>query len=225
MTSVFEAISTIMGELPAIGKSGKAAEAQGGYAYRGIEQITAALQPLLAKHGVIVVPQADLISVTKSPGMKTDNWTDTALRVAWCVYGPDGTFLNAQTIGIGRDNADKGANKAMSQATKYLYLELFCISDKKDETEAQDYAQHVADERPPAPKTAGMLLFDRLAGQTPETQAKLRNLKNDERFKTCKLTAAGFDANPEWLDAVVEVLDEAAAVTSRESMTENELDR
>lgn len=209
MGTVFDAIAAIMGELPAIGKGGKAADAQGGYAYRGIEQITAALQPLLAKHGVVVVPQADLISVTKSPGMKTDNWTDTVLRVKWCIYGPDGTFVEAQTIGIGRDNADKGANKAMSQATKYLYLELFCISDKKDEAENQDYTHGYAEARPPAPKTAGMKVVDRIAGKSPETQAALRALKKDPRFVDRKLIVKDLDAYPEWLDAVVEVLDAA----------------
>lgn len=213
MTSVFEAITLIISEMPGIGKDGAAAAAQGGYAYRGIEQITAVLQPLLAKHGVVIVPQADLVSVTPAPGMK-DNWTDTVLRVAWCVYGQDGTFVNAQTIGIGRDNADKGANKAMSQATKYLYLELFCISDKKDEAEDQDYSAGVRTEQPPAPKTAGMLVFDRIGEATPNTKLKVAALKADERFADRRVIVKDLDAYPEWLDAVVEVLDAAATEVS-----------
>lgn len=210
---VYVALNRVMAELPAIGKGGKAAEAQGGYAYRGIEQITSALQPLLAKHGVMVVPKARVVSNVKSPGMKTDNWTDVTLEVLWTIVGPDGSTIEAQTVGIGRDNADKGANKAMSQATKYLYLELFCISDKKDETDAQDYSQHVADEREQR-KTAGMLVMDRIAASPPETQALVKDLKNDDRFKNRKLIVRDLDSYPEWLDAVVETLDTAAAVVS-----------
>lgn len=204
---VYVALNRIMAELPAITKGGKAAEAQGGYAYRGIEQITSALQPLLAKHGVIVVPSASVVSSAKSPGMKTDNWTDVTLEVHWTIVGPDGSTIEAQTVGIGRDNADKNANKAMSQATKYLYLELFCISDKKDEAEAQDYAHGVQAEYVPPPKTPGQLVFDRLVGQTPDTQAALRSRKLD--FPNAKLTAKSFDEDDAWLDAVVYILDNA----------------
>lgn len=61
----------------------------------------------------------------------------------------------------------------------------------------------------PPPKTAGQLVFDRLTGRSPETQAALRARKAD--FKDAKLTAASFDADPDWLDAVVEILDKATA--------------
>lgn len=212
MTSVQGALTEIMRELPAIGKSGRGPKDQGSYAYRGIEQITAELQPLLAKHGVIIAPTATVVSITPALGYK-ESWTTTVLSVAWHIIGPEGDAIAAQTIGIGHDGSDKGANKAMSQATKYLYLELFCISDKKDETDAQDYTHGVRTEQPPAPKTAGMLLFDRIAGQSAETQAKLRALKSEDRFKNRKLIVGDFDSYADWLDAVVEVLDAAAMET------------
>lgn len=205
MSTVWQSITAIMAEMPAIDKGGTAAAAQGGYAYRGIEQITSVLQPLLAKHGVFIAPSARLLWVNASPGMKTDNWTDTALEVHWTICGADGSTIEAQTIGIGRDNADKGANKAMSQAFKYLLLDLFCIADTKDDADGVDYSAHVETERRQPPKTAGQLVFDRLAGQSPETQAALRARKAD--FKDAKLSAPSFDADPDWLDAVVQVLD------------------
>lgn len=201
--NVQQALSEIMRELPAIGKAGRGPKDQGSYAYRGIEQITAELQPLLAKHGVIIAPHATVVSIGPAPGYK-ESWTTTVLSVAWNIIGPEGDAIAAQTIGIGHDSSDKGANKAMSQATKYLYLELFCISDKKDETEAQDYSHGVQTD-PVYTKTAGQLVFDRLAGQSPETQAALRARKAD--FKDAKLSAPSFDADPDWLDAVVQVLD------------------
>ena len=202
MTSVQAALTEVMRELPAIGKAGRGPKDQGSYAYRGIEQITAELQPLLAKHGVIIAPNASVVSIQPAPGYK-ESWTTTVLSVKWHIIGPEGDAIEAQTIGIGHDSSDKGANKAMSQATKYLYLELFCISDKKDEVDGADYS-HGVYEAPPPVKTAGMMLFDRLTNLRPETQAILRSSAKEHGKK---LNVAAFDSDPEWLDLIVTILD------------------
>jgi len=151
-TNVIEALSRVMDELPAIGKGGKADPKQGGYAYRGIEQITREAQRLFAKYGVVFVPRVlghkivD-IEVNGKP------WTDTILAVEYDVYGPGNTEPSKITVGpliaIGRDNSDKGANKCMTQAFKYALLQVLCISDAKDDG---DQASHEADATtPPAP--------------------------------------------------------------------------
>lgn len=126
-----KAITAVMAELPAIPKGDKGPE---GYAYRGIEAITAKLQPLMAKHGVITVPVAEEWSVVPTPAGK-DGWTDVRLTVTWHIFGPGGAHITARTAGIGRDRSDKGVNKAHTQAYKYLLLGLFCISDKADDTD------------------------------------------------------------------------------------------
>lgn len=133
--SVYQAISAVIAELPNIGKGDKSPE---GYQYRGIESITRQLQPLLAKHGVVIVPQAVVTSVVPSPAMK-DGWQDVHMRVAWNVFGPDGSCVEAVTNGIGRDRSDKGANKAQTQAYKYLLLHLLCVADGKDDADSLTY--------------------------------------------------------------------------------------
>lgn len=203
---VYAALTRIIAELPAIGKDSRGPKDQGSYAYRGIETITGHVQPLLAKHGVVVVPSARVVSQAPSPGMK-ETWQDVTLEVEWTIVGPDGSTMTARTVGIGRDSGDKQCNKAMSQAYKYLWLDLLCIADSKDDSDGADYSADVAPPPPAPPKTAGMLVFDRLAGQSPETQAALRARKAD--FTDAKLTAASFDANDEWLDAAVYILDNA----------------
>jgi len=60
-SNVVEAVSRVMSELPAIGRDRRAAQEHGGYAYRGIDQITSHVSPLLAKHGVVLVPQVEAI--------------------------------------------------------------------------------------------------------------------------------------------------------------------
>lgn len=133
--SVQEAIAHVMAELPNIGKGEKSPE---GYGYRGIEAVTKHVQPLFAKYGVVIAPRARVTDVRPSPAMK-DGWTDTFLEVGWTITGPDGSSIQAQTTGIGRDRSDKGANKAQTQAYKYLLLHLLCIADGKDDSDGQTY--------------------------------------------------------------------------------------
>lgn len=146
MTNVVQALAAVMSELPAIGKTGQASASQGGYAYRGIEAITKHAQGLFAKHGVVFVPKVlehEVVDIVV--GGKP--WTDTRLLVAYDVFGPGGAedrIMVGPLLGIGRDNADKGANKAMTQAFKYALLQVLCISDAKDDA---DGSTHEADER------------------------------------------------------------------------------
>jgi hypothetical protein len=130
--SAVQAIAAVMRELGPIGKNDRAPANMGGYTYRGIEAITGQLQPLLAKHGLIIVPQVASYDVVPAPGQK-EAWQDVYLTVRWLVYGPDGSHVEAVTQGVGRDHTDKGANKAQTQAFKYLLMALFCIADAKDD--------------------------------------------------------------------------------------------
>ena len=141
-TTVQAAVAAVMGDLKGIEKDG----GQGlGYKFRSIEQVTKEVRPLFAKHGVVIVPRATLFDTRPCPGMK-ENWQDIYMSVEWTIIGPDGSTLTANTIGIGRDNSDKGANKAMTQAYKYLLLDLLVISDPDDDTDGKTFA---ADEAKP----------------------------------------------------------------------------
>jgi hypothetical protein len=193
---VQEAVSDIIRKLPAIGKDSTSAAAQGGYPYRGIEQITASLQPLLGEFGVIIVPRAQVVSIQPAPGMK-DFWTDTVLSVAWMIVGPEGDTIEACTVGIGRDNADKGANKAMSQAYKYLLLDLLCISDRKDDSDGADYTAGTSNKADPN------ATFKRLTQLQPETQAALRKLATETGHR---LTLKQLHDDPSWHAMVIETI-------------------
>ncbi len=146
--NVIEALNRVMAELPAIGKDSKAADQQGSYAYRGIEAIIAHVQPLLAKHGIVFVPevlQRETVPIVVGNGKQ---WTDTVLTVryqVWCSnvdmadLGPQVEGHNVLTVGplvgIGRDGSDKGANKAMTQALKYALLQVLMIGDRADDAD------------------------------------------------------------------------------------------
>jgi hypothetical protein len=164
--SVHQALAAVMAELPAIGKDDHASPQQGGYAYRGIEAITGHAQPLFAKHGVVTVPRVQSVDVRELT-VNGKPWTDTTLVVEYTIVGPDGSTLTATCVGIGRDNADKGANKAMTQAFKYLLLQVLCISDAKDDADGTTVTADA-----PKPADEQLTEFKRLCAALDLTTAK-----------------------------------------------------
>ncbi len=150
--NVIEALAAVRRDLPGIGKTEQASAQQGGYSYRGIEAVTAAAGPLFGRHGVVWVPEVleervEQITLAGKP------WTDTRMKIQYRVYGPGGLddcLIVGPLVTIGRDNADKGANKCMTQAYKQALLQVLCIGDSKDDT---DGTTHEADARlTPAPQ-------------------------------------------------------------------------
>lgn len=147
--NVHSALAAVMGDLPSIGKGGQASQAQGGYSYRGIEQITQHAAPLLAKHGVVFVPQVVSMEF-RDLMVNSKPWTDTILTVRYRICGPGGAddYVEAIVVGIGRDNSDKGANKAMTQAFKYALTQVLCIADQKDDNDGTTAEADAHDSEP-----------------------------------------------------------------------------
>ena len=145
--NVIEALTRVVRDLPAIGKEQQASSQQGGYSYRGIEQITGHTQRLFAQHGIVFTPRV-VHYETRDLLVNSKPWTDTITLVEYDVYGPGG-IEDKITIGpllsIGRDNSDKGATKCLTQAFKYALLQALCISDAKDDA---DGTTHEADAPP-----------------------------------------------------------------------------
>lgn len=204
---VVKALAAVMAELPAIGKGDKSPE---GYSYRGIEAITKHLQPLLAKHGVVIVPNATITSVQPSPAMK-DGWQDVYATVEWNIYGPDGSTIIARTSGIGRDRADKGANKAQTQAFKYLLLHLLSIADKADDADGLTYEDDRQEHH-----TAPTLTAERVRAR--EVFQTIRSLGADDKASFSawvdslpkphpKVTENAMTDDPSWCAQVAEAVE------------------
>ena len=121
-----------------------------GYAYRGIDQICAAVQPLLGKHGVVIVPMGSIIE-REMFDRNAKPWVHVRVTFDWAIYGPGGKddMLPACTFGEGDDNSDKGVNKATTAAYKNLLLRLLCIGDPDEDTDT-----HGPAEEAPAPRQA-----------------------------------------------------------------------
>jgi len=156
--NVQEAIARVIADMPGVSKSQRADERQGGYAYRGIEDITRAVQPLFGRYGVFLVPEV-LSREVEQLTVNGKAWTDTHLQVRYQIFGPNGTSMPGPVLwGVGRDNSDKGANKAMTQAYKYALLQLLCISDAADDGDAATVEADAPKAQKPAEKSAPALL-------------------------------------------------------------------
>ena len=129
---IFKKISTIMSELDAVGKDSR--NAQQGFNFRSIDAVINELHPLLAKHGVFIVPEVIEEKreerSTKSGGVMT--YALMKIRYTFCAE--DGSSVSAIMIGEGSDTGDKASNKAQSIALKYACLQVFAIptNDDKD---------------------------------------------------------------------------------------------
>lgn len=129
------------------------------YAFRGIDAISTQVQPLFARHGVVIVPLVESYSLNEIT-VNGKPWTDATVAVAWSIYGPGGTgdVIQARTVGMGRDSTDKGYPKAITQAYKNLLLRLLCIGDPEDDTDGHTYERDEIDReraRPAGSKATG----------------------------------------------------------------------
>jgi hypothetical protein len=126
---VHERMLAILSELPAIGKNQK--NVQQGFMFRGHDDILNALNPLLASHGVIVVPDVLERETAQRTTAKGGVMYEVNLHVRYRFYGPSGDYIEASTWGEGTDSGDKATNKAMTMAFKNVLNQAFAISSEE----------------------------------------------------------------------------------------------
>ena len=123
--NIYESITKIMEEVPAIGKT-KTNKTQG-FKFRGIDDVMNALQPLLSKNKVFIVPEILEQTREERTTSKGGNLIYSICKIKYKFYAEDGSSIEAITIGEGMDSGDKATNKAMAIAMKYALFQVFCI--------------------------------------------------------------------------------------------------
>jgi hypothetical protein len=125
MSGIYTAISNVMSEIGAIGKDKE--NTQQHFKYRGIDDVMNALQPLLVKHRVFIVPE----TLEQLREEKTSKAGATLIysicKIKYTFYAEDGSNIVAVAVGEGMDSGDKATNKAMAIAFKYACFQVFCI--------------------------------------------------------------------------------------------------
>lgn len=238
-TNVIQALARVIGELPGIEKLTPLQRAQRGmmaapetgapkYAYRGIDQLAGAAQPLLAKYGVVIVPidtRHEMVEFVRKTANGESVWSDWRTTVRWAIYGPGGIedVISAETVGNGHDNSDKGANKAQTGAFKNLLLRLLCIGDPADDPDGERHDRDdVVDNAPPrdpSGKTPVQLTFEHVVefGKTHKDLAPA--LKEWATGQSKKLSEAAFAEDEEYRIGVeatmIRLVNEARAAAAQ----------
>ena len=155
---VYQAINAVQKELSKVGITKSRTNQQGAsYKFRGIDDIFNTVSPLLAEHGLCILPRVlsrDCIErQTKAGGAIF--YTTVEVEFDF-VCAEDGSKHTVKTFGEAMDTSDKSTNKAMSAAYKYAALQAFAIPTEGD----NDADSHTPEVAPKAPAVAKTLLTE-----------------------------------------------------------------
>lgn len=132
--SVYKAINAVQSALAKTGITKNRTNTQGaGYKFRGIDDVYNAISPLLAEHGLCILPRV-LNRVCEERQSKSGSalFYVTVEAEFDFVCAEDGSKHTVKTFGEAMDSGDKATNKAMSAAYKYAAFQAFSIPTEAD---------------------------------------------------------------------------------------------
>lgn len=141
---IYAAMAAVMAEISAIGKDKRCTQGAN-FVYRGIDDVYNALNPLLGKHQIFVLPQACERTSESRTTKNGGNMEVVTVRMRYVFAHSDGSSVECCTIGEAMDNGDKATNKAMAIAHKYAILQAFCIPT--EDLEDPDAVAHSLESR------------------------------------------------------------------------------
>lgn len=157
---------------------------QQGYNFRGVEDVYAMIQPILAKHDIFL--SVEIISTDREerPSKSGGVLITVQAKVKYRFVTIDGSFVSATVIGEGMDSGDKATNKAMSAAQKYLMIQTFCIPTGLSEDTEKDSPE-------PKPKsnlisTAQMKRLFAISGELKINNDDVKSILKKHGFESSK---------------------------------------
>lgn len=127
MRTIFKALNGVQSDLAALGIGKNQQNDFDKYKYRGIDDVLNALAPILAKHGVLIVPSVTEKEVRTVPTQKGGAMNFATLKVDYTLYDSEGDAITHSAYGEAMDRGDKSINKAMTAAYKYFVFQAFCV--------------------------------------------------------------------------------------------------
>jgi len=157
--SVYAKIAAVQGELAHTGIGKDSENTFDRYKFRGIDAVYNALAPLLAKHGLCVLPRIIERDCQERVSRKGEPMFYVTVTAEFdFVSADDGSVHTVRTYGEAMDRSDKATNKAMSAAYKYAAFMAFAIPTEGDndadastpEVSAAKVEQRTPAKKPPA---------------------------------------------------------------------------
>jgi len=126
---VYQAINAVQGALASTGIAKDRRNTQGsGYQFRGIDDVYNAISPLLAQHGLCIIPRMIARHCEERQSKSGGALFYVTVEAEFdFVAAEDGSKHTARTFGEAMDSGDKATNKAMSAAYKYAAFQTFAI--------------------------------------------------------------------------------------------------
>ena len=193
---VYQAINAIQLALSKTGISKDRVNSQGsGYKFRGIDDVYNAISPLLAEHGLCILPRMLHRECTDRISAKGGNLFYVTVEAEFdFVSAEDGSKHTVKTFGEAMDSGDKATNKAMSAAYKYAAFQAFAIP-----TEGNNSEDETHDVLPLDPVDLGVMLDHISAIESTTTEEELRKV-----YAKAYAYASG---SPEWQKKVIAAKD------------------
>lgn len=130
---VYKAIVAVALDISKTGISKSRNNQQQGYKFRGIDDVYNEMAPLLAKHGLCILPRIISRDCTERQTAKGGAIFYVVVEAEFdFISSADGSKHTVKTYGEAMDSADKATNKAMSAAYKYAAFQAFCIPTEGD---------------------------------------------------------------------------------------------
>lgn len=139
---VYQAINRVQAALTKHGITKDKRNQQQGYNFRGIDDVYNALSPLLAEHGLCILPRILSRHCDERQTQKGGTLFYVTVEAEFdFVCAEDGSKHTVRTFGEAMDSGDKATNKAMSAAYKYAAFQAFAIPTEGDnDADAQTHS-------------------------------------------------------------------------------------
>lgn len=134
---VYSAIHSVAAELATKGVPKRFVNLEDHYAYRSIDDVYAAVAPLLAAHRLCVLPRVLERVAAFCDGNNNEILASVCVRMAIdLVSVEDGSTHTIETFGEALDPSDKATAKALQSAYKYALVQAFCIPVPAEDADA-----------------------------------------------------------------------------------------
>ena len=131
-----------------------------GFSAFNVDDVYATVRPLFIRHALVVIPYVRKWEYRVGAFKSGAEFVDFFVEVEYVfVSAIDGSRESAVGVAEGRDSQDKGPNKAMQQALKYVLIQMLQINTGEDAEEDPGEGSHAVLQQtqqqappPPTPK-------------------------------------------------------------------------
>lgn len=145
---VYKVINEVHKEIVNIGISKNQKNTQSNFMFRGIDAVYNTLGPIMAKHGLVIMPNVlnteQVERKTKSGG---NLFFSTVEMEFTFISSSDGSKHSTNFVGEAMDTSDKSINKAVTAAYKYMLFQTFSIPTEAS-TDSDSETHDVAARKP-----------------------------------------------------------------------------